>query len=72
MCKWIINFRATKHVNFHRMAFDTFKVIDLCYIYLDDDSVVEAIIMGPFVLKIVLKYKTIMNDTKYILHVCEL
>lgn len=54
------------------MAFDTFKVIDLCYIYLDDDSVVEAIIMGPFVLKIVLKYKTIMNDTKYILHVCEL
>jgi hypothetical protein len=49
--KWIINSRTTNHVNFHRAAFDTYKVISPHTVRLDD-RVANAMQMRFIVFKI--------------------
>jgi hypothetical protein len=42
-CKWIMDLEAAKHIILHRVTFDMHKLIVSRNVYLDDDSVVEAI-----------------------------
>ena len=51
MCKWIMNSRASKHMILHRAAFDIYEVITSRNVHLDDNTVVEAIMMGSIVVE---------------------
>lgn len=43
ICKWIMDLGAAKHIILQRVTFDMYKLIVSRSVYLDDDSVVEAI-----------------------------
>lgn len=40
MYKWIMNLKAIKHMTSHRAVIDTYEMITLRNIHLDDDSVI--------------------------------
>lgn len=45
VCKWIMEFEATKHMTLYRDKFATYEVVATYNVQLDDNSFVEAIIM---------------------------
>ena len=48
---------ASKHKNSHRIVFHTYEAITQCNIHLDDNNIVQAIGMGPIVIKAILEGK---------------
>ena len=69
MCKWI---GATKHMTFHKVALDTYKIIASRNVYLDDDGIIEIIEMDSIVVEILMRYKIKTIYIKNALHVSKL
>ena len=54
--KWNRNLGvSTKHMTSHRAKFNMYEAISSCNVYLDDDSVVEAIGMGSIVVETIVR-----------------
>ena len=46
-----------KYMTSYRVTFETYMIIDLCNIYLNNDSVVKKIRMGSSIVKVVVRSK---------------
>ena len=57
MYKYIINLGVMKYMTSYRVTYETYMIIDLCNIYLDNDSVVKTIRMGSNIVKVVVRSK---------------
>lgn len=53
--KWIINLEASKHMTLHRVALSIYEVITSRTLYLENNSVGEAIGMGFIVVEAIVK-----------------
>lgn len=72
MCKYTMNSEAYNHIISCSATFDTYEVIDSRNVYLDDDSVVEAIGMGCIIGEIIVKGKIKIICIKNTFHVPKL
>ena len=61
-------FGSHEPYNLCRAAFDTYKVIAPCNVYLDDDSVVEMIGMDSIIFEVMEKDKIKIIHIKSVLH----
>lgn len=72
MCKYTMDSLAYNHIISCSATFDTYEVIDSRNVYLDDDSVVEAIRMGCIIDEIIVKDKIKIICIKNTFHVPKL
>ncbi len=72
ICKWIMDFGATKHMTPHRTAFDMYEVIPTHNMHMGDDIIVEAIGMGSILVEVMVKGRTKRIRIKDVLHVPKL
>lgn len=69
ICKWIMDLGAIKHIISLRSTFNTYVVIILHNIHLDNDSVVKAIEIEFIVVEVVMRGKINRLHIKYVFHV---
>jgi len=72
ICKWIMDSRATKHMNPHRAAFDMYEVIPTRNMHMGDDSIVGAIGIRSILVEVMVKGRTKRIRIKDVLHVQKL
>ena len=70
--KWIMDLEATKHIILYRAAFDTYEVISLDNVRLDNDGVVETIGVRSIVINVEMKGKTNKFCIMNVLHMLKL
>ena len=72
MYKWILYFGASNHMTSHRVAFDIYEVIFLRNVYLGDDNVIKAIIIGFIVVEVMVKGNIKRISIKDVFHISKL
>ena len=72
ICKWIMDLGATKHMTSYRAAFNTYEVISLRNVYLDNDNVAKAMGMGFIIVGVETRDKMNRICITDVLHVLKL
>jgi hypothetical protein len=69
MSEWIMDSGATKHMTSHRLAFDTYEVLNSRSVHLGNDSILEAIDIRSNVMEVMVRGKINKIHINECLHV---
>ena len=72
MCKLIMDSSASKHMTLDKATFDTYEIISPRNVHVDDNSIVQAIGMGSFVVEAFIGRKINQICIKDVLHIPKL